>query len=103
MEMREDIHYYKAKKRVEHIKGFFGHAISFVIINLALYIINIITYPNDFWFDYWFYWQLLIWGVGLAIHGIVVFYSLPVFGKAWEERKIQQFMQEEEEQNNKLE
>ncbi len=101
--MREDINYYKAKKRVEKIKGFYGHLVSYIVINLVLYLVNYITYPNDFWFDHWFYWQLLLWGIGLVIHGIVVFYSLPIFGKEWEERKVQEFMQEEKQQNNKLE
>ena len=91
--MREDINYYKAKKRVEKIKGFYGHLVSYIVINLVLYLVNYITYPNDFWFDHWFYWQLLLWG----------FYSLPIFGKEWEERKVQEFMQEEKQQNNKLE
>lgn len=101
--MREDLNYYKAKKRVERIKGFYGHLVSFIVINLVLYVVNLVTYPNDFWFDYWFYWQLLIWGVGLVFHGIIVFYSLPFFGKDWEERKVKQFMAEEEYQNNKME
>lgn len=101
--MRDDINYYKAKKRVKTIKGFFGHLISFIVINLVLYVINLVTYPNDFWFDYWFYWQLLIWGVGLVLHGIFVFYSLPFFGKEWEEKKIQEFMQKEDYNNNKME
>ncbi|WP_130736159.1 2TM domain-containing protein [Flavobacterium sp. J27] len=101
--MREDINYYKAKKRVEKIKGFYGHLFSYIVINLVLYLVNYITYPNDFWFDHWFYWQLLLWGIGLVIHGIVVFYSLPIFGKEWEERKVQEFMQDEKQQNNKLE
>ena len=100
--MKEDMNYYKAKKRVEKIKGFWGHLISFLVINLALYIINLVTFPNDFWFDYWFYWQLLIWGIGLVFHGLFVFYSLPFFGKEWEEKKVKQLM-EEEYQNNKNE
>ena len=92
--MNEDINYYKAKKRVEKIKGFIGHVISFIVINLALYVINLITYPNDWWFDYWFYWHLLIWALGLAFHGIFVFYSLPFLSAKWEEKKIKQFMEE---------
>ena len=33
--MREDLNYYKAKKRVERIKGFYGHLVSFIVINLV--------------------------------------------------------------------
>lgn len=100
--MREDLDYYMAKERVERIKGFYGHLVSYIVINLALYVINLVTYPNDFWFDYWFYWQLLIWGIGLVFHAIIVFYSFSFFGKEWEEKKVKQFMQEDY-KNNKFE
>lgn len=37
----------------------------------------------------------LYWGIGLVVHAFSVF-GLPfIFGKNWEENKIQQFMEEE--------
>ena len=95
--------YNEAKKRVEQIKGFYGHLLSFIIVNLGLFIFNIATLPNDLWFNYWFYWQLLFWGIGLTIHGMFVFDLVSVFGTKWEEEKINEFISKEKEQNNKWE
>lgn len=90
--------YSKARKRVEEIRGFYGHLFSFIVINLGLFIINIVTSPNYLWFDYWFYWQLLIWGIGLLFHGLKAFnYSL-FFNKEWKERKINEILQKENNQ-----
>ncbi|VXC13484.1 Histidine kinase [Flavobacterium sp. 9AF] len=102
--MKEDINnYYKAKKKVEKIKKFYGHLSAFFLINIVLYFFDFFTRPNNFWFDYWFYWHLIIWGVGLIIHGIFVYYTFPFFGNDWEERKMEQFIQEEKYKNNKYE
>ena len=95
--------YNEAKKRVEQIKGFYAHLMSFIIVNLGLFIFNIATLPNDLWFNYWFYWQLLFWGIGLAIHGMFVFNLFSLFGKKWEEEKIKEFISKEKKQNNKWE
>lgn len=88
--------YHKAKKRVEEIKGFHGHLIAFVIINVGLFLFNTVTFPNQLWFDYWFYWQLLIWGIGVVIHGLKVFNCIPFFNKNWEDNKIKELLEKEE-------
>lgn len=99
---KEEIKYDSARKKVEQIKGFYGHVLSFVIVNGGLFIFNWVTLPNDLWFDYWFYWQLLFWGIGLAIHGMFVFNVFSFFGKKWEEEKINELISKDKEQNNKL-
>jgi hypothetical protein len=40
--------------------------------------------------NWWFYWVLLGWGIGLFFHamGVFVFNKFP--GKKWEERKIKE-------------
>lgn len=98
---QQENRYNEAKKRVEEIKGFYGHLLSFIIVNLGLFIFNAVTLPNDLWFDYWFYWQLLFWGIGLAIHGMFVFNAFSSFAKNWEENKINELIKEDKEQNNK--
>jgi hypothetical protein len=42
------------------------------------------------------------WGIGLAFHGMKVFNYTPLLGKNWEERKLKEFM-EQENRKNKLE
>lgn len=91
-------HYSKARKRIEEIKGFYGHIFSFIIINIGLFVINSVTSPNYLWFDYWFYWQLLIWGIGLFFHGLKIFNLIPFFGRKWEDRKIEEILEKEKNQ-----
>ncbi len=50
------------------------------------------TSPNELWF----YWPMLGWGIGIATHAVGVF----GIGKDWEERKIQQLMEEERRNKN---
>lgn len=90
--------YSKARKKVEEVKGFYGHLFSFIVINLGLFVINVVTSPNYLWFDYWFYWQLLFWGIGLFFHGLKAFNCFPFLNKEWKERKIKEILQKE---NNK--
>lgn len=88
----EEERYYKARKRVEEIKGFYGNLISYVVVNCFLIAINLITSPNHLWF----YWPLLWWGFGVVFHGLKVFNYMPFFSKDWEEQKIKEFMEKEE-------
>jgi 2TM domain len=87
----EEERYYRAQKRVEEIKGFYGHLASFVLVNLFLLILNLMTSPGYLWF----FWPLMGWGIGLFFHGLKVFNYSPFFNKEWEERKIKEFMDKE--------
>lgn len=87
--MDEQTRYQEAKKRVEEIKSFYFHLISYLLVNGALIVINLLTSP-----DYlWFIWPIIGWGVGLIIHAVSVFSGF--WGKAWEERKIKEFMEKD--------
>ena len=55
------------------------------------------TSPNELWF----YWPLLGWGIGVLFHGMRVFNYSPFFGKGWEEKKLQQFLNEEKNKEQK--
>jgi hypothetical protein len=83
--------YEAAKKRVEEIKGLYMHVGMFVIINLALFAINMITNPDSLWF----YWPLLGWGVGVVIHIFVFVAEGRVLGPEWEEKKVREMMEGE--------
>jgi hypothetical protein len=41
-----DESYERAKKRVEEVKGFYGHLTAFIIVNLFLAIVNFLTTPD---------------------------------------------------------
>jgi hypothetical protein len=90
--MNEDKKYERAKKRVEEIRGFFIHIFIYVVVNIGLFLLNIIASPNELWF----YWPLFGWGFGVLAHGISVFGLGGLLGKEWEERKIKQIMEKME-------
>jgi len=87
--------YYKAQKKVEEIKGFYGNLFSYIIIISALAMLNLYTSPGHWWFLY----AALGWGVGVAIHAMSVFNFIPFLGSGWEERKIKEML--DKERNNK--
>ena len=84
--MDEQARYDEAKKRVSEIKEFYQHLATYVVINAVLVVINLLTSPQYFWFV----WPLLGWGIGVALHALSVFGG--VWGKDWEERKINEIM-----------
>lgn len=80
----ENNSYYRAKKRVEKLKGFYGNLVSYCTIIPILVIINLNT-SSEF---QWFWFPMLGWGMGLTFHAIETF----GYGKNWEERKIQEIL-----------
>lgn len=90
--MDENARYEAAKKRVEETKGLYIHIGVFAIINLGLFAINMITNPDTLWF----YWPLLGWGVGLAIHVFVFVTEGRLLGAEWEDKKVRELMGHED-------
>ncbi|MGL6298475.1 MAG: 2TM domain-containing protein [Methanobacteriaceae archaeon] len=85
--------YKRAKERVEEVKGFYTHLITYIVVNTFLIIINLISSPNSFWF----YWVTGFWGIGLFFHFLSVFVlNRNILGKEWEDRKIKEYMEKEE-------
>ncbi|MDI9309672.1 MAG: 2TM domain-containing protein [Limnohabitans sp.] len=89
--------YQRAKKRVDEIKGFYGHLTSYICVMLFFVFINLKYSPEHIWF----FWPMSGWGIGLFFHGARVFNLLSFLGKDWEERKIQEFLEEEKRNQNK--
>ncbi|WHT72947.1 2TM domain-containing protein [Myroides odoratimimus] len=78
----------EAKKNVEKIKKFYAHLTTFIMVNIFLMVINMITNPT-------FPWALIPlfgWGIGLAADAMRTFnYSL-FLGRDWEDKKIREYM-----------
>jgi pheromone shutdown protein TraB len=92
-----DDRYNLAYKRVKRIKGFYIHALVYVLVNAFVICGN--YYGNtqntqNFW-SWVNFNTVLFWGVGLLAHGMSVFGRDRFFGQNWEERKIQEFMDKE--------
>ncbi|KFF16911.1 2TM domain-containing protein [Flavobacterium hydatis] len=84
--------YYRAKKRVEELKGFYGNLISYCCVIPLLIFINLKFSPGFQWF--WF--SALGWGFGLLMHAFKVF----GYSSNWEERKIQEILRKQENKQN---
>ena len=84
----ENTAYYRAKKRVEQLKGFYGSLISYCIVIPILVFINL-RYSPQF---HWFWFSAGGWGFGLVMHALKVF----GYGSNWEERKIQEILRKDE-------
>jgi hypothetical protein len=87
-----DDSYMRARKHVTEVKEFYYSLISYVFVIPFLIFINYRTY----WGFQWFWFPMLGWGMGLAFHAYKVYVNDGVLGRSWERRKIEQFMQEEE-------
>lgn len=92
----EDHKYLKAKQRVAEIKKFYTSLMVYVFFICVLaglnYYSNELSYP-------WFLWAAFGWGIGIFFQAIKAFKWSPFIGKNWEERKLKQFMEEEEKKN----
>ncbi|MFM2400176.1 MAG: hypothetical protein RL341_2333 [Pseudomonadota bacterium] len=88
---RQEQAYAAAKKRVEDIKGFYGHLLSYVLVNALLAAINLIFSPKQIWFVF----PLMGWGIGVAVHAFSVWGPSMWFGRAWEEKKIAELLAKE--------
>ncbi|WP_337966925.1 histidine kinase [uncultured Flavobacterium sp.] len=82
--------YFRAKKRVEELKGFYANVISYCCVIPCLIFVNLTFSPGFQWF--WF--SALGWGFGVAMHAFKVF----GYSSNWEERKIREILERE---NNK--
>lgn len=90
--------YQDAKKQVQEIKGFYSHLVVYILSMVLLVFINLKYTPEYLWFLY----SMAGWGLGVLGHASKVFNWFPFMGKGWEERKIQQFMEEEKKNDSKF-
>lgn len=100
----EENRYNRAKKKVEKIKGFYTHAIVYMVVNIMLLSMIYTGYANvtGFW-NLGSFSTAIGWGIGLLVHGVSVFGKDLFFGSNWEEQKMNQFLKEEEQNNHKWE
>jgi len=84
----ENTAYFRAKKRVDQLKGFYGNLISYCCVIPLLVFINL-TYSPQF---QWFWFSAAGWGFGLLMHAFKVF----GYSSNWEERKIQEILSKED-------
>ena len=105
----EEQRYIKAKKRVDNIKGFYGHLSVYIVVNIFISGVIIFGFTRDE--DLTFaeaithpgvYMTWLAWGIGVVFHWLGVFGFQSFFSKDWEERKIRELMGEDKEKGDKF-
>ncbi len=89
--------YVRARKHVEELQGFYYSLIAYVFVIPFLIFIN---YKTS-WHYQWFWFPMFGWGLGLIIQAYRVFVHNGAFGRNWERRKIEEFMRQEQEQDNR--
>lgn len=77
----------RARKEVARLKKFYRHLSWYAVINGALFILNIVTSP-DYW---WWLWVAFGTGIPVAFHALRAYdVTGMVLGHDWEERKIRE-------------
>lgn len=77
--------YLRARARLDELKAFYSNIAAYVLVTPFLIFINYMTY----WDYKWFWFPIVGWGLGVAIHALVTF----GFGSDWEKRKIKEIME----------
>ncbi|MFK5983233.1 MAG: 2TM domain-containing protein [Flavobacteriaceae bacterium] len=97
--------YKKAKKRVKEVKDFYTHLTVYITVNLVLIAINLGVFQSGFTDIEIPKWPMFttpfFWGIGLFFHWLKVFKENISFLKNWEDRKIQEYLDKEEEEFKK--
>jgi len=90
--MQPEDKYFKAQERLAKLKKFYVSLVSNLFVIALTAAIN--YYTNE-WRYPWFLWVVLGVSIGSITKAIKIFGYDSVFGKNWEERKIQEYMQED--------
>ena len=106
----------RAQKQVERIKKFYGHLRVYIVVNLVILAFKFQLFDYftgkgiaDSGFYNWLDWNIIatpvLWGIGLLVHGLVVFKFGAITWKTikpkalerWEDEQLEKFIREEEE------
>jgi len=91
-----DLKYERAKEHVEKLKGFYIHFAIYLIMVPVFIFLNFRStgFP-------WAIFPIVGWGFGVAGHAMETYNYNPLLGKNWEERKMKEFMKEDDYNNFK--
>ncbi|MFY9241735.1 MAG: histidine kinase [Polaribacter sp.] len=92
----ENSKYVKAVEKVEKLKEFYQNLASYCLVIPFLIFINLKFSPMF----YWFWFPLFGWGLGLTFHFLEVNNYNIFLGKNWEDKKIKELMDKENNHKN---
>jgi hypothetical protein len=95
---RQEDSFIRAKKRVKAIKGFYIHLIVYILVNI--FISGIIIFGlmksgysfKEAFSHFGVYSTWFFWGIGMFFHWLGVFGSTAFFGKNWEKKQLEKYM-----------
>ena len=80
----------RARRRLAAERGFYMHLSTYVIVIGALFVINALTGSR-----WWFFWPALGWGIGILVHAASTFGVGGFLGRDWEDKRLQELIDEE--------
>ncbi len=89
--------YLSARKKVEKLKGFYWHFAFYLAVNLFISISKIVSDLGEgksfmeAFLDFGTFAVWIFWGIGIFFHAMGIFKQNIFLGKEWEERKINEF------------
>ena len=87
--------YIRAEKRLKELKGLYWHAFWYVAVNIFIIVLIASNTNGDIW-NFGTFSTPIFWGLGLAFHALAVFGKNLFFSKSWEERKIKEYLDKED-------
>jgi transcriptional regulator with XRE-family HTH domain len=81
-----------ALAHVRKLRGFYFHAMQYVIVLTLLAVVNVLTARQYHYHYYWIVWVALGWGIGLCLHGLRVFGKIPFLDGDWERRQVEKYL-----------
>jgi hypothetical protein len=88
--------YIRAEKKLKELKGFYWHLFWYAAVNIFLWVSIIRNLDADeSFFQYGHFATAFFWGIGVFFHWFGVFGKHFSFSKDWEKRKIQEFLDKE--------
>lgn len=77
-----------AFNKVRRLRGYYLHLLIYLVMNLSLAILNLLTTPETLWFI----GSPIFWGMGLLIHTFRVFVFDQYFGAQWERAQVEKHL-----------
>lgn len=90
--------YRRARRAVRALRGWYLHALVYLAVNAWLWIRFNNGWAQTSWHGpfgghgSWPSGPALAWGLGLLLHGVVVWSRYSSLGRSWEDRKIRELM-----------
>lgn len=82
--------YDRAKTKVNELKEFYTHLITYIVMVPVFIVINYYTTSFP-----WAIFPIAGWGIGVISHAACTFDWNPFFNKDWEKRKIDEYLRDD--------